>query len=180
MKVNNEEYIQLGKCSKPHGIKGAFAFHLFNQEDSALKKGSKVFLLPREGSKLTSEGEEFEVSQISFGNKVIVFLKEVTDRNKTEEMLPFEIYFKKLDLPEIDEDEFYLDDLIGITAIDSSTGKKIGKVSSFYDNSAQIVLVISGEKEIEIPMIDNFVKETNIEEGFIKIVVPEYIGEDHD
>jgi 16S rRNA processing protein RimM len=180
MKVNEEEYIQLGKCSKPHGIKGAFAFHLFNQEDSALEKGSKVYLLPREGSKLIAEGEEFEVSKISFGNKVIAFLKEVTDRNKTEDMLPFEIYFKKSDLPEIDEDEFYLDDLVGLSVIDSETNENVGTVSSFYDNTAQVILVIRGDKDIEIPMIDNFVKETNIEEGFIKIVVPEYIGEDND
>ncbi|MFT6069376.1 MAG: 16S rRNA processing protein RimM [Bacteriovoracaceae bacterium] len=178
MKINEEEYIELGRCSKPHGIKGAFAFHLYNTEDSVLKKGSKVYLIPKDGSKLPVEGQEFQISQISFGNKVITFLKEVTDRNKVEEMLPFDIYFKRSDLPEVGEDEFYLDDLIGLSILDAKTGEKVGKISSFYDNSAQIILEIRGEQNIEIPMIDNFVVETNIEEGFMKINVPEYLGDD--
>ncbi len=178
MEINNEEYIELGRCSKPHGIKGAFALHLYNPEDSTLQKGSKVYLIPKEGSKLQAEGQEFEISQISFGNKVITFFKEVNDRNKVEEILPFDIYFKKSDLPEIGEDEFYLDDLIGLSVIDAKTDLKIGKISSFYDNTAQIILEIRGDQNIEIPMIDNFVVETNIEEGFMKINVPEYLGED--
>ncbi|MBK26338.1 MAG: 16S rRNA processing protein RimM [Halobacteriovorax sp.] len=170
------EYIELGGCSKPHGIKGAFAFHLYNTEDSVLTKGSKVLLYPKDGSKVSKEGEEHEIASIAFGNKIIVTLKEVKDRNKVEEMIPFSIHFKKSDLPEPEEGEFYLEDLIGLKVISEATGEEVGRVSSHYDNSAQIVLVIRGKQNFEVPFIDNFVKEIDLEAGTVQIVVPEMIG----
>lgn len=178
MKNKNDKYIELGGCSKPHGIKGGFAFHLYNSDSSVLKKGSKVLLTPNSGSKLGEDGEEFEISTISFGNKVIVYLKGIADRNRVEAIIPFTIFFKNEDLPKLEEDEFYLKDLIGLDVINELTGEKVGKIESHYDNTAHIVLVIRGEFELEIPLIDNFVKEVNVEEGMIKIIVPEVIGPD--
>ena len=176
MQSKTEEYIELGGCSKPHGIKGAFAFHLYNTEDSVLSKGSKILLYPKDGSKVSKDGEEHEIASIAFGNKVIVTLKDVKDRNKVEDMLPFSIHYKKADLPETEEGEFYLEDLVGLKVIDENSGKEVGRVSSHYDNSAQIVLVIRGSINFEVPFIDNFVKEVDIEAGTVHVIVPEMIG----
>jgi len=176
MKNKNEKYIELGGCSKPHGIKGAFSFHLYNRENSVLVKGAKVLLTPGSGSRLPKEGREYEILKISFGNKVIVFLKEIDNRNQVEEILPFSIYYKQADLPEVNDDEYYIRDLIGLEVIDELTNKKIGKISEYYDNSAQIVLVIQGDENFEVPLIDNFVKEIDIKTNTIRILVPQMIG----
>lgn len=178
MEIDKSEYIEMGGCSKPHGIKGAFSFHLYNTEDSVLRKGSKIYLMPKDGSSISKNGEEFEISTIAFGNKVIATLKNVDNRNIVEEMLPFSIFYKKSNLPKTDENEFYLEQLVGLEAIDFVTGEKVGRITDYYDNTAQLILVIKGKENFEIPMIDNFVKEIMIEEGKINIVVPKYLGND--
>ena len=95
-------------------------------------------------------------------------------------MLPFSIHFKKSDLPEPEEGEFYLQELIGLKVIDENNGKEVGRVSDYYDNTAQIILIIRGEINLEVPFIDNFVKEIDLEAGIVNIVIPQMIGEEND
>jgi 16S rRNA processing protein RimM len=176
--MENNELIEMGFCSKPHGIKGAFTFVLGNVDDSCLDKGVKVMLFPsKASSSLSSDGEEFTIKSISFGNKVIVYLEEVSDRNRVEEIIPFTVKVPREVFGEIEEDEFYLVDLINLEARHFETGEVLGKVKDFYDNTAQTVLVIKapGKQVIELPLIDQFFPEINIEEGFVTVNPPSYI-----
>lgn len=176
--MKNEKLIEMGFCSKPHGIKGGFTFNLSNLEDSVLKKSSKVTLFPKsEGSSINKDGEEFTIKSIAFGNKVIVYLDEVSDRNKVEEIIPFEVYVDRELFPDTEEDEFYISDLVGLEVRVEGTEEVYGKVSSFYDNSAQVVLVIkgSGNQVQELPFIEEFFPIIDIEDGYITMVLPDFI-----
>lgn len=171
-----KKLIELGVCRKPHGVRGAFSFHLENSNDSTLKKGSLITLKPlSKDSSINKEGQEFTIKTIGFGNKTIVELKGVDNRNTVEAMIPFAIYISREDLPELDEGEFYLSDLVGLKAIDDS-GNEIGEVLRLSDNGVQDILVIktSGEN-IEVLLIDQFVKEIDFEAGTVKVVIPEYL-----
>lgn len=176
---NNKEskLIEMGACTKPHGIRGAFSFILSNQEDSCLKKGTTVTLFPKgSGSSIPKEGQDFTISQIQFGNKVIVFLKDIDNRNVTEAMIPFTVMVDRSAFPEASESEFYLNDLIGLRVSNHETGEEVGILEDFYDNTVQIVLIIKGRGEqIEVPFLDQFVPEVDIDAGTMSIVVPEYI-----
>ncbi len=167
--------IELGFCRKPHGVKGAFSFHLHNSESSVLKKGFKIQLFPLSSdSTLSKEGEEFEISSISFGNKVIATLKGVDNRNRVEEMLPFSILADRSSFPETDEGEVYLSDLVGCQAIDED-GQVVGEVVDLGFNGVQDILVIQGKEEkIEVLFIDSFVLGIDVEKREIIIKVPEY------
>lgn len=170
-----EKYIKFGRCSKPHGIKGAFSFHLFNKEDSSLKKGSKLILRPSDSSSsINAEGEEHIIGAIAFGNKVIVSLKNVQDRNQVEAMIPFEIYVNREDFPPLSEDEYYIEDLVGLK-VKTDNGADYGVVDSYYDNGAQTVLVIKGANNIELPLVEQFFPEVNVAENYILINEPEEI-----
>lgn len=176
--MENNELVEMGFCSKPHGIKGGFTFVLSNMDDSCLKKGTKLMLFPSNSkSEIASDGEEFSIKTISFGNKVIVYLNEVDDRNKVESMIPFTIKISRDLFPQTDEDEFYLVDLIDLEARDHDSGEVLGKVKDFYDNTAQTILVIKapGKEVLELPLIDQFFPEINIEEGYITVTPPTYV-----
>ncbi len=167
--------IELGFCRKPHGVKGAFSFHLYNNESSVLEKGFKIQLFPLSSdSTLSKEGEEFEISSISFGNKVIATLKGVDNRNRVEEILPFSILADRSSFPETDEGEIYLSDLVGCQAIDED-GQVVGEVVDLGFNGVQDILVIQGKEEkIEVLFIDSFVLGIDVEKREIIIKVPEY------
>ena len=164
--------VEIGSCKKPHGIKGEFSFFLYSGSDSVLEKGMSVTLTPlSSASSLKKEGEEFIVERINFGNKVICSLKGVSDRNIVENMIPFSIHLDRDLFPESAEDEYYISDLLGLRALDES-GLELGKVRDYYDNNAQMVLVIKGKEVIEVPFIEQFVHEVDLKKKVVVIRTP--------
>lgn len=169
--------IHIGHCTTPHGIKGEFSFVLYNPEDSVLSVGVKISLMPRStSSSVPQDGKDFKIQKISIGNKAIVTLEGVNDRNKVEALVPFDIYFDRKNFPLTKEDEYYLNDLLGLEVFDFLTKKTIGRVMDFYENGVQVVLRIKTEKEvIELLFIEQFVPDVDIENGRIEVIIPEMI-----
>lgn len=167
-----EDLVELGFCRAAHGLKGGFTFKLFNREDSVLKTGSKITLKGLENSNINSTGSEYEIDKISFGNKVIVYLKGISDRNSVDNMMPFGIYFPRENFPE--DDAIYLVDLVGLKVYEHETDKEVGVLHALSDNGIQDILVIkklSGEK-LELPFVDNFFPVVDIENERIEVILP--------
>lgn len=164
-----QNLIQIAFSNSSHGIKGEFTVKLINEESRSLENGMTIFI------KKDDQFIEKEIEFIRFGNKTIMKLKNINDRNQSDELVPFEIYIDKKDLPELEEDEFYMVDLIGLDVFDEKENF-IGKLNDFYDSpNATIIQVKTENKIIEVIFNDHFVKEVDIENKKIIIVVPEYI-----
>jgi len=162
--MKEDKYIQLGTCFKPHGIKGEFIFNLFNVEESTLKKNQSIILKPEAPtSSLNGDGKSFKIESIRFGNKVIVRLEGIADRNIVEDIIPFTIWVQRSTMQQPVEGEFYLNDLLKLEVYQAD--ELVGSVESFYDNGAQTVLVISLLKggELELPFVDQFFPVVDIE-----------------
>ncbi len=168
---NNNEFVQLGYISGVHGIKGGVVFTLFNPEESILKNGDKILLKPKD-----SNGMEYIIESISFGNKVIVYLDGINDRDKAEKLISHEVYFPRSAFPEIDPAEYYLADLVGLEIVDHQSKKRLGKILGFFENRGQVILsmVVNGEK-MELPFTKNFFPMIDIAEKKIEMTLPEYI-----
>jgi 16S rRNA processing protein RimM len=166
--------IHIGHCTSPHGIKGEFSFVLYSPEDSALDNGVIITLTPRSASSsVPQDGKDVRIKKISFGNKVIVTLEGVDNRNIVEEMVPFDIYMDRELLPETEEDEYYVNDLLGLEVFHFYTKELLGRVMDFYENGAQVVLKIKTEKEIiEVIFISQFVPVVEIEKNRMEIIPP--------
>lgn len=172
---NQNELIELGLSARPHGIKGGILFNLYNRGESVLKNGSKITLFPKSSASIVaSEGEIFIISSIHFGNKVICYLEGIKDRNIVEKMLPFSICYPRSDFPELEKDEWYIADLVGLSVFNQD-GYQIGKVEGHFDNGAQFVLKIKlQDRIIELPFVDAFFPYVDIEKNKIVMVEPEY------
>lgn len=174
---NKQKLIELGYCARPHGIKGGFSLVLYNQEDSILEDGLELVLVPSsDQSSISKNGENYEIEKVQISNKSIIYFKGITDRNVVEKMLPFKIFFDREKFPETDEGEFYLSDLIGLEAFNES-GKRVGEITSLYDNGAQTIVVIETKNKdiIELPLVDNFFPVIDIENKKIIVRPPEFI-----
>lgn len=175
--ATSKNYIHLGYCTRPHGIKGEFSLKLFNTQTS-LKLGAELFLKPKsESSSIDPSGENFHLSNIKIGNKIIAHLNDISDRTISEQMVPFDIYIRRDSLPELKDGEYYLVDLIGFEVMNVTSKEKMGVVHDFGDNGAGDIIII---KELdggllELPMVDNFVKEVNQNEKKVWVQKPEYI-----
>lgn len=157
-----KDYVFLGTCKKPHGIKGAFSLFLESEKDSILKKGFKVLLVPMDkNSDLREQGEELTIQSISFGNKTILYFQEISNRNECESLIPFYLYCHRNDFPKLEDDEYYLSDLVGFKA--KTPQKILGRVERFYSNGVQDIAVIKGSRIYELPLVKSFISEINWE-----------------
>ncbi len=161
--------IELGICRKVHGIKGAFSLELFNPESRTLKKGDSLTV--------DKNGEQslFKILNIQYGNKTILTLEGIDNRNQSEEMIPFSIYIERSKLGSLESDEFYLVDLVGAKVMNLE-GHEIGVLKKFYESGAGTIctLLVDNEK-VDIPLDSPFIKNIDIEENKMTVVLPEYI-----
>ena len=66
------------------------------------------------------------------------------------------------------EGAFFLADVIGLDVVDED-GHKLGTLREVLSPSVQQVYVVEGQREIMIPAVPEFILETNIEAGYIKV-----------
>ncbi len=63
---------------------------------------------------------------------------------------------------------FFLADIIGLNVVDED-GHKLGTLKEILSPSVQQIYVVEGEREIMIPAVPEFILETNIQAGYIKV-----------
>lgn len=160
-----KDKIHLGNCQKPHGIKGGFKIKLFNQEGEPFSKGDTLWLKPlNKSSEIPDSGRSYVVDSVAYGNHTLVYLKGITSRNEGERIIPFDVYGDK-NTANLDEGEFYLEDLPGLSVVDKDS-VPLGHIDSFYDNGMQTVLVLKlklNNELLELPFIDEFFGDINWE-----------------
>lgn len=116
------------------------------------------------------ENTEYEIEKVRYQQEMVILkLAGVDNRNDAETMKNKDVFITEEDLDELPDDTFYIRDLIGLQAVDDSG--RIGIVKDVLQPSAQDVYVIKTDsgRDILVPAVKEFVKEVNLEEGFIRL-----------
>lgn len=103
-------------------------------------------------------------------NMVILKLEGINDRNAAERSKGTDIYITDEDLPELEEGEFYVRDLIGMS-VALEDGTVIGTMTDVIQNTAQDVFEfekVDGGKAM-IPRVPEFVIDINAETRIITV-----------
>ena len=91
-----------------------------------------------------------------------------TERRAEEWLVGREIFVEE---EESDDDEFYMEDLIGFKAI---VGRQRGEVIDYYDSEANPLFEIAiGDKQHLIPAQEEFIAHIDFDKRAIKFVLPE-------
>ena len=110
--------------------------------------------------------QEFEVERVRYkGNMVIIKIKGVDSVEMAERLKTKNHYVSRENSVDLDEDEFFIADLIGLDVF-TVAGEKVGTLKDVLQYSANDVYVVKGDndKEYLIPSTLKFVPEINIEE----------------
>jgi len=159
-KKNLDGKVLVGKIVRAHGIKGDVYVHPFTDNPDRFSKGN-LLQLP--------DGNILEIARATkhaTKNLFRVHFKDVETRNQAEELIGKNLYVNESDLPELDEGEFYIFQLIGLNVYDLK-GNSLGVVKDLLQTGGVDVLRISitGEKkELLIPFSREFVKMIDITE----------------
>lgn len=161
--ANLDNPVQLAVIGAAHGIKGEVRVKTYTGDP--LDLGSYGLLYD-------TSGKSYEILSIRPSKTVVVVrFAGVDDRNAAEALNGKELYVDHAQLPQdLDEDEFYYTDLIGLTVRDGE-GVSYGKVSAVFNFGGGDVLEIkeSGKKPALIPFTLASVPEILMEEGAILI-----------
>jgi 16S rRNA processing protein RimM len=103
--------------------------------------------------------------------EVLLTLRGVGDRTAAEALRRLEVEVDRREFPTLAPGEYYLADLIGLTAIDFS-GKPFGRVSGLIETGAAPVLRVDGAKEILVPTSGPFIRRVDVAAGTIEIDPP--------
>jgi len=156
MRNRDDEYILLGKITKPHGIRGEVKIYPYSGN-------AEQFVASYTSVYLASDGEAapveytIERSRVQ-GRQVLVCFKNCTDRNTAEKLTGREVYVLKGDLPELDEKEFYLHQLEGKRIVDKE-GTALGVSRRILTGGGQDILIIDNQgREYMVPIVGAFIR----------------------
>ena len=171
---NVMEKILIGKIVNVHGINGEVKVYSYTNQ-GRFNELDRIIL-----EKKNKNGEYEIVSARDQGNTVLLKLKGVNDRNTAESLRDYEVYITEDDLGELPEDEFYIRDLIGCSAINAENGAKFGEIAGVIQYTAQDTyeIKLNSGKMTYIPAVKEFVKEINIEAGEIRFnLIPGFVDD---
>ena len=107
-----------------------------------------------------------EISSVSDG-----VAERIRNRTAVEKLTNVDLFIDRSRLPQPDEEEFYLADLIGLTAVDAE-GKPFGTVTMVHDYGAGTSLEIVGETSLIVPFTQACVPEVDVAAGRVVVIPP--------
>jgi len=172
MSSEETQKVLMAKIGAAHGIRGEVRVKPFG--DDPLSFTDYGVLTTKDG-KLSFEVVSARVQK----TVVITKFKQVTDRNRAEELNGVELYIDRGQLPDTEDDEFYYSDLNGLEVKDTA-GDLLGKIVAVQDFGAGDLLEIRPKrgKTFYIPFTRDFVPEIDIKAGYVTADIPEdYLSE---
>jgi len=168
MPGDSQRLVRVGRITKAHGIRGEVMVRPDDSTSTSLLSQSSVFL--------RMSGEEARPACIEASRPAheawLVRFEGCEDRTAAEKYVGLEVLLPRGCLPELEEGEFYADDLLGLQ-VRSVDGADLGKVMEVIDAGAVPVLEIVGDRRFQVPLADTFVRAIDLEAGIIEVVPPE-------
>ncbi|CAL2104669.1 Ribosome maturation factor RimM [Tenacibaculum sp. 190130A14a] len=164
-----EDCFYLGKIVKKHSFKGEVVIKLDTDEPELYRNMESVFV--GLGNNLVPFF--IEKSSLSKGTMLRVKFEDVSSEEDADAIMRAGIYLPLSLLPKLTGNKFYYHEVIGFKIIDASFGE-VGVIKNINDTSAQPLFEIEREeKEIFIPMIDDFIKKVDRANQIIEVATPE-------
>jgi 16S rRNA processing protein RimM len=153
--------LPFGRLGRPHGVRGEIALRPFNAEGEGLDQEAlptAVELVRKEDRRAATL-----VAVRPANDVLLVRLEGVETRDQAAALTNFEVWLPRSALPALDEDEFFVEDLIGCQVVDVE-GRLRGTIKSSFWNGAQDVLALDGpDGELLVPVVAEFIRSVDLE-----------------
>jgi 16S rRNA processing protein RimM len=162
-------YVPVGRVLSTRGLRGEIRFRYYNHSELNLCRYAALFA-DRNGQKIELRPSRVHPQRGYFQ----IQFAEVETPEAASFLVGKELFVREGDLPALNEGEYYDYKLIGLRAINEN-GKSIGKVAEVIHTKANDVIVIEGEREMLIPMREEFILGIDLDAAFIRIVESAFI-----
>lgn len=162
------DLLSIGRVSRAHGLRGELRVELHFVGSDALSHVESVWL--SEGPDTPGGAHEFALEESRAVPKAyLVKLEGVNDRNAAELLRGRTLWVARSALPETDDSEYYLVDLIGARVLgpDGELGTVV-EIATHPSVDAIVIRTADG-RSLEQPLVPAFVARVSVEEKLIEL-----------
>lgn len=155
-------YTIVGVITNSHGIKGAVKVYPYTFDNNRFKEYGEVYL--------GDEKEKVHIKNVSYQkNLVLLTFEEYDDINQILKFKDCDIFIKDEDRKELDNDNYYLGDILGSEVYDQNE-EFLGNIVEILQGASNDVYVVKNKNIIgNIPAVKEFIKEVDTTNKIIRI-----------
>jgi 16S rRNA processing protein RimM len=166
--MKDSALLPVGVVVKPHGIRGKIRVMVLGDDPQPLLSVQEVWIGPR-----PDDLTQHRILRTQFHKRLLVLELQGLTREKAESLAGQYLWMHRADLPPLDEDEFYWQDLIGLR-VAARAGEDLGTVVTILESGSNHVLVCrQGNRETLIPFMEDVVLRVDVDGGTILVELPE-------
>ena len=157
-----QQYLEVGQITNVHGVMGEVRVQPWADSPKFLCQFQTLYV---DSTHWPIKVERARVHK----NMVIMKLEGVTDVNSALAMRNAILYIDRKDA-HLPEGSYFLADIYGLEVRDAKTDEVVGKIDDILTLPANNIYVVKGgERELMIPAVPEFIAETNVDKGYIRV-----------
>lgn len=153
-------FLKIGQIVNVHGIKGEIKVYPYTDDIVNLSKKKYVYLDESIESKIN-----INLCRIQ-KNMLLVKFEKIDTVEEAEKLRNKYIYVLKEELDSLEEDNYYVDDLLSMQVVDIKNNKAIGTITYVFNTGANDIyeVLLEDGKKAYLPAIKQVVKKVDIDE----------------
>ena len=156
------QYLEVGKVTNVHGLMGEVKVQPWADSPEFLCQFKTLYV---DEAHFPITVQRARVHK----NMVIMKFEGPTDVPSALSLRGATLYIDRSDA-NLPQGTFFLADIYGLDVQDAATGEVLGKIEDVLTLPANNVYVVKGgPRELMIPAVSQFIAETNVEGGYIRI-----------
>lgn len=153
-----EKYLEAGKIINTHGVKGEIKLEPWTDSADFLRRFHTFYI----------DGKAVRVmSSRVHKSFLIAKLEGVEDVNTAMTLKNRMVYFDR-DEAKLEKGQYFIQDIIGAEVRDENGGV-LGRLTDVMDMPAGNIYVVTGDREIMIPAVPEFILNTDVKAGVIVV-----------
>lgn len=161
-------FLEAGRIVSTHGVRGEMKVLPWADGPEFLTLFHRVFL----------DGKEYEAESVRVQKTCNLLKLRGVDTMAAAQALREKTVFVCREDVELEDGSYFVAELTGLPVFQGD--REIGKVKEVLSMPGNDVYVVRGEKEYMIPAVRAFVKEINVDEGFLRVELIEGMETDAD
>jgi len=159
-----ERFLEAGKIVRSHGVRGELCLEPWADSAEFLLQ-VKDFYFDRVGTRPAGL-----LSSRPHKGRLLVTLRGVDSVEKAGALRGRVLFLDREDV-RLEKGQYFLQDLIGLRAVDGRTGQEYGTLAEVLNTPANDVYrIVKGDREYLFPAVSHMIQETDLEGGVIRLL----------
>lgn len=168
-----KQFLEAGRIVRTHGVRGELCLEPWTDSPEFLQ-GLRTLYFDPQGQRPVEV-----LAARPHKGRLLLRLRGVDSVEQGDALRGRVLYLNRDDV-RLEEGRFFLQDLIGLRAVDGNTGQEYGVVEEILSTPAnEVYRIKNGEREFLFPAVEHMIKRTDPEGGVIELLpIPGIFDED--